>query len=193
LTSPKITAFFPIHRRNSIRSIIMSPTIDLSLASAADAEAIASMSRDLIEYALSWRWTPARVAAQIRCPDAVVLVARDNKSLAGFAIMHFGEELAHLNLLTVKRSYQRRGLGGRLLKWLEASALVAGIAVIELEVRAQNQVAQAFYKSLGYEEVVLLPGYYEGKESAIRMVRILRMTYGLAAWLKRRHDLSLRF
>jgi ribosomal protein S18 acetylase RimI-like enzyme len=144
------------------------------------------MSRDQIEMGLAWRWTPSRVAEQIHCPDTVVLIAGDQKAIAGFAIMYFGEEIAHLNLLAVKESHQRLGIGSRLLNWLEESSIVAGVATVELEVRARNRGAHAFYKSLGYEEVRLLPGYYSGRESAIQMARFLRMSEGLNEWLRHR-------
>ena len=164
----------------------MPQVIHLRLARLADTRQIALMSRDQIEMGLAWRWTPSRVAEQIHCPDTVVLIAGDQKAIAGFAIMYFGEEIAHLNLLAVKESHQRLGIGSRLLNWLEESSIVAGVATVELEVRARNRGARAFYKSLGYEEVRLLPGYYSGRESAIQMARFLRMSEGLNEWLRHR-------
>jgi ribosomal protein S18 acetylase RimI-like enzyme len=169
----------------------MAQPIDFQLARLVDANAIAVMSRDLIETGLGWRWTPARVAWQIRCPATTVLVARAGCSIAGFAIMHFGQETAHLNLFAVAKSHQRRGLGTQLLRWLEESALVAGIATVQLEVRTSNRAGQAFYKSSGYEEVMLLPGYYRGRESALQMVRFLRMGEGLARVLTACHGFTL--
>ena len=115
----------------------MSETVKLRLARVADADAIGRMSRDLIEAGLDWNWRPARVAAQIRRRDTLVLVACHEARLAGFAIMRFAEETAHLNLLAVRRCYQRTGIGRRLLRWLEKSAWTAGIASIHLEVRAK--------------------------------------------------------
>lgn len=131
------------------------------------------MSRDLVETELGWSWTPARVARNIRCPDTVVLVARDGRRIVGFAIMNFGQEEAHLNLLAVDPKYRRARLGRRLVEWLEASALVAGISVVYLEVRATNKGAQAFYERIGYQRIGRAPGYYGGYEAAIRMARDL--------------------
>ena len=87
--------------------------------------------------------------------------------------MHFGIEDARLNLLAVKPDYQRGGLGRRLVKWLEESALIAGISVIYLEVRTTNQVALAFYQKLGYRQVAVMPSYYGGRESALQMAHDL--------------------
>ena len=146
----------------------------LELARPTDATAIATMSRDLIEFGLSWRWTPQRVAASIRAPEVNVLVARIHRQTAGFAIMRYGEHVAHLDLLGVGPQYRRLGVGRQLIEWLEKCALVAGIIQVVLEVRAQNEGAQLFYKRLGYRPLVQLPGYYQGVEAAVRMGRDLR-------------------
>ena len=153
----------------------MTPIVSFQLARSGDAPPIAHMSRDLIETGLGWSWTPARVASQIRCRDSVVLVARTNNVIAGFGIMHFAHEVAHLNLFAVATAHRRRGIATRLLRWLERSAMVAGIATIELELRGSNRAARGFYRQAGYEEIRLVPDYYRGLESAIHMARYLRV------------------
>ena len=79
----------------------MSELATLGLARASDAREIAEMSRDLIEQGLTWSWTPARVQHFISGPESSVVVARRERSIAAFAIMHFGDDVAHLNLLAV--------------------------------------------------------------------------------------------
>ena len=150
-----------------------SSDITLRLARPADAAAIARLSRDLIEYGLRWRWTPMRVAASIRAPDVNVLVACVRGKIAGFAIMRYGDDKAHLDLLAVATPYRRLGIGRQLLEWLEKCAVVAGIFTVALEVRAGNEGAQLFYKRMGYRTLVHLPGYYQGVEAALRMGRDL--------------------
>lgn len=168
----------------------MWPTTDLQLARREDAQPIAEMSRDLIETGLGWSWTPARVAAQIRCRNTAVLVARASAGIAGFGIMQLARETAHLNLFAVAPRRQRLGVGTRLIHWLEQSAMIAGIATIDLEVRARNRAARSFYASAGYEEVARLPGYYRGRETAVRMVRFLRMGESLAALFAPKRDFA---
>ncbi len=147
--------------------------LSLRLARPAEATTIANLSRDLIEYGLRWRWTPVRVAATIRAPDVNVLVACIHQTIAGFAIMRYGDDDAHLDLLAVALPYRRLGVGRQLLEWLEKCAIVAGIFSVALEVRAGNEGAQLFYKRMGYRTLVHLPGYYQGIEAALRMVRDL--------------------
>jgi ribosomal protein S18 acetylase RimI-like enzyme len=150
-----------------------SSELSLRLARPADATTIANLSRDLIEYGLRWRWTPMRVAASIRAPDVNVLVACIHENVAGFAIMRYGDDDAHLDLLAVAPPYRRAGVGRQLLEWLEKCAVVAGIFSVALEVRAGNEGAQLFYKRMGYRTLVHLPGYYQGIEAALRMGRDL--------------------
>ena len=150
-----------------------SSELSLRLARAAEAATIANFSRDLIEYGLRWRWTPERVAANIRAPNVNVLVACTRGNIAGFAIMRYGDDDAHLDLLAVAPPYRLLGIGRQLLEWLEKCAVVAGIFSVTLEVRAGNEGAQLFYKRMGYRPLAHVPGYYQGIEAALRMGRDL--------------------
>lgn len=152
---------------------MISSELSLRLARPADAATIANLSRELIEYGLRWRWTPMRVAASIHDSDVNVLVACVRDNIAGFAIMRYRDDDAHLDLLAVAPLYRRAGVGRRLLEWLEKCAVVAGIFSVALEVRAANEGAQLFYQRMGYRTLVHLPGYYQGVEAALRMVRDL--------------------
>lgn len=152
--------------------------VTLGLALPSDAKTIAHMSKRLIEARLPWSWTPERVAKHIRHRDSVVLAARTGGKLAGFAIMHFSDITAHLNLLAVEPKYEGLGIGRRLVEWLEATAVTAGTFDIALEVRAANVGARWFYRRLGYREDRCIAGYYSRVENAVRMVRDLRADCG---------------
>jgi [ribosomal protein S18]-alanine N-acetyltransferase len=145
----------------------------LRLAYPGEAKAIACMSRELIEHGLPWRWTPDRIVASIRAVNTNVLVAGVGGRIAGFGIMRYGDDDAHLDLLAVAPPYQRLGVGSQMLRWLEKCAIVGGTFRVALEVRAGNQGAQRFYQSLGYRVCAELPGYYQGIEGALRMARDL--------------------
>ncbi len=145
----------------------------LGLARPADSREIAEMSRDLIEQGLDWSWTPARVQRFIAGRECSVVVARRERRIAAFGIMHFGDEVAHLNLLAVAAGQRRHGLGRRLMDWLTLTAVEAGVFRINLELRARNDAARNFYQALGFMALDVVPGYYQGREAALRMTRRL--------------------
>jgi ribosomal protein S18 acetylase RimI-like enzyme len=140
-----------------------------------EAARIAGMSRTLVEPGLPWSWTPRRVAAHMRQRDNMVVTARTDKDLVGFAMAHFGDDSVHVTLLAVTEAAQRKGIGRQLLAWIEESAVTAGIFVVDLELRAGNGGARMFYTALGYRETGRAAKYYSGIEDAIRMTRNLRV------------------
>ena len=153
----------------------------LEPARVSDAPRLAAMSHELIESGLRPAWGAQRICWHVRHPESMVLTARSDRCIAGFAIMRYAEEAAHLNLLAVDPEYRRRGIARRLVTWLEETALIAGTFVIGLELRARNEAAQDFYRALGYREVGRVPGYYQGVEAAIRMERDVRVSRPAAA------------
>jgi [ribosomal protein S18]-alanine N-acetyltransferase len=148
--------------------------IRLRLARRGDAPTLAAMSRDLIETGLGWHYRTERIAQLLGTAETVSLVATEGALTAGFAIMTLGEERAHLVLLAVRADHHRRGIGRRMAQWLVETAVTAGIATLHVELRAQNKAAYAFYRALGFEQTLRIAGYYRGRETAIRMMRMLR-------------------
>ena len=163
--------------------------VEFGLARTAEAPLLARMSRDYIERGLPWRWQPSRLKALIQDPETVVLCARSQPlrlrdplepvpyrggDVLGFGVMTYGLDTAHLMLLAVQPRARRRNIASRIIAWLENTARTAGVVRVELEVRARNTGARAFYRDHGYHERDFVEGYYEGRESAFRMVRNLR-------------------
>jgi [ribosomal protein S18]-alanine N-acetyltransferase len=70
-------------------------------------------------------------------------------------------------------SWRRKGVGRALVRWLEESALVAGIGIVRLQVRVDRPSAQAFYRSLGYRAWRKVPGYYRNQQAALYMAHDL--------------------
>jgi ribosomal-protein-alanine N-acetyltransferase len=153
----------------------------LEPARISDAARLAAMSYELIESGLRPAWGAERIGWHVRHPESVVLTARNDRAIAGFAIMGYAEEAAHLNLLAVDPEHRRRGIARRLVTWLEETALTAGTFIVGLELRALNEPARELYRALGYREVGLIPGYYQGIEAAVRMERDVRVNRPAAA------------
>jgi len=147
------------------------PVIRLALP--ADATHIAVMSRDYVEAGLQWSWTAARVLRSIGDHASNVVVIADGGAILGFGIMQYGDHTAHLALLAVHPAHRNKGLGTRLMSWLEQPAVVAGIVSIRLEARADNPQAIAFYQRRGFEPRGRIAGYYQGRVDAVRLGKSL--------------------
>ncbi|MCI0668249.1 MAG: GNAT family N-acetyltransferase [Methylococcaceae bacterium] len=151
----------------------MNERIRIEFAGPRDALHIAEMSRQYIEAGLGWSWRRERVLEAIRNPETVVIKAGVLSTFAGFAIMRFGWQEAHLDLIGVKPRFRRIGVGIALLSWLEESAATAGLPIVRLELRETNHDALKFYEQRGYKAVRRIRGYYSGRETAIELARDL--------------------
>ena len=146
---------------------------EIRLAKINDAVCIAEMSRDLIESGLGWSWTSSRLIREINVNNSNVIVTVEGNEIIGFAVMKYLYGEARLNLFAVHTKHRRKGVGSRMIKWLEETALINGNSVVYLETRLRNQVAREFYKSLGYKVIQRIPGYYQERETAVRMAHDL--------------------
>ena len=154
----------------------MTPAVDVRIASKLDAEAIAAMSRDLIEHGLPWTWRAERVTKAIEASNTNVVVVREQTELDAFGIMEYWDDDAHLVLFAVRPACQRRGIGSSVLYWLEASAQAAGSKRIRVEARRQNVAARSFYNEHGYHETAIKSRMYSGVVDGIHLTKYLRAT-----------------
>ena len=150
--------------------------VNIDLARIADAEPIGRLSRKYIETGLpGWVWDPGKVSESIWCPDSLVLVGRKQKEVIASAIIKFSRQSAHLNLLVIAEGFRRLGIGSCLLGFLENASFLYGKTLVNLEVRANNESAMAFYLALGYRKIKVLSKYYHNGENAIQMSRNIRV------------------
>jgi ribosomal-protein-alanine N-acetyltransferase len=145
----------------------------IRLARLDDAPGIAVMSRDAIEHGLPWSWRPGRVARAIRDADTNVAVAAGGGVLAGFGIMSYLDDDAHLLLLAVRADRRRQGVGSAVVEWLEDVARAAGARRIRVEARLANAAARSFYNELGYHERAIARGLYGGVADGVRLEKWL--------------------
>ncbi len=148
----------------------------IELATSADASAIANLSRNVIEQGLGWSWTAPRVLKALRDDATNVIVARKHDlagEVAGFAILKYGDDTAHIVLFAVDAAYRRCGIGSASMSWLESTARTAGINTIVLEARSGHYEARAFYKQNGFNEIGVRVSYYRGVEDAVRFEKSL--------------------
>lgn len=86
--------------------------------------------------------------------EGVFLVATADDRIVGTAgFRPRGDDGAELKRMHVDPSYQRRGVGSRLLETIESRARGAGYETMVLETSSRQTAAHAFYERHGYEEV----------------------------------------
>ncbi len=78
----------------------------------------------------------------------------------------------------VLKECRRQGVGAALLEHLEEYCTNEEIFEINLEVRESNIPARSLYRKMGYEEISIRKGYYDGKEDAVIMKKVLKKENG---------------
>jgi ribosomal-protein-alanine N-acetyltransferase len=93
--------------------------------------------------------------------------------LAGYYLLMYALDEAHLLDVAVAMGRQRQGLGRRLLDVIAARARSQGMSSILLEVRPSNERALEVYRRYGYVQIGRRKAYYPagvaGREDAIVM------------------------
>lgn len=104
------------------------------------------------------------------------LVAADAEEVVGYAGLCVYPDEAYVQTLAVRPSHHGRGLGAALLMALLTEAARRGRDVVALEVRADNERAQALYRRFGFLPVGRRRGYYQpsGTDAVVMMLRGLR-------------------
>jgi [ribosomal protein S18]-alanine N-acetyltransferase len=101
-------------------------------------------------------------------------VSFDGADLLGFTVSRMAGDICELESIVVAQSARRKGIGKALLEHLVDWALTAGARKIELEVRAGNESAIAFYANAGFVVEGLRRGYYrDPDEDATLMGKLL--------------------
>ena len=103
---------------------------------------------------------------------ALVLVARLDGRVAGYANVYIIEEEVQIGNIAVAPDYRQRGIGSRIIDYVIAEATRRKSGYICLEVRQSNEAAQKLYQKFGFEITGRRKLYYRHpKEDALVMVR----------------------
>ena len=115
-------------------------------------------------------WSEEGLSFELTADYARFLADVEDGQVRAYGIFHvFGDEAELVNI-AADEEYEGCGLGRALLARLIDDAAREGVRSVFLEVQRSNLRAQGLYRSLGFENIGLRPGYYnEPKEDALLM------------------------
>lgn len=130
------------------------------VATAADLDAIVALERVIFP---DDAWPRDKLEDDLRSPFAHFLVTQSDGAISGYAIAQHlpGNDVADIQNIAVVEEHRGEGLGAILLDALVAWSESRHASAVMLEVRADNDAAQALYASRGFETIATRPGYYQ--------------------------------
>jgi len=118
-------------------------------------------------------WSRANFSDSLASGYDCWTVRDETGDLAGYYLLMYAVDEAHLLDVAVSSGRQRQGLGRHLLERVGARAREQGMQSVLLEVRPSNERALEVYRRYGYREIGRRKGYYPAhagqREDAIVM------------------------
>jgi len=132
-------------------------TVTLRPMTRADLDAVMRLEEELFAPDT---WTRSMYAEELAMTDTRrYLVAVDGEEVVGYAGLITYPEEAHIATIGVTGARQGERIGALLLDTLLAEA-ARRTPVVLLEVRADDETTQAFYRRRGFTEIGRRPRYY---------------------------------
>ncbi len=102
-----------------------------------------------------------------------IAVDEETGNICGYTCANIIIDYIHILNLAVSQNYRRKGIASEFIKSIESAALKKNIYGITLEVRETNIAAINLYKKFGFEIKGKREKYYENKDDALIMWKIL--------------------
>ncbi|NAW58579.1 MULTISPECIES: GNAT family N-acetyltransferase/peptidase C39 family protein [unclassified Vibrio] len=146
--------------------------MDIRLALSRDLSALNELENTLFD---GDKISPRQMKRFLQSGQAMIFVAEDKGSLAGYALLlfHQGTQLSRLYSIAVKPDFRGRGIAQSLIEQCERAALDQGCITLRLEVREDNTSAIKLYEKLGFKTLRFLVHYYDDLCDGLRMQKRL--------------------
>ena len=104
--------------------------------------------------------------------NSLYLVVYQGSTLVGFVGMRMQAQEGHITNIAVKPAFQRRGIGGFLLRTMIEIAQKNHAVQMTLEVRSDNYNAQSLYRKIGFRDNFIRKNYYSAEHAdAVSMIK----------------------
>ncbi len=118
-------------------------------------------------------WSENQIKAEFENPLTVYSIAILDKKVIAYGGYWSVAGDAQITNIAVHPDFQGNKIASQILENLLNTAKNRGDSQLTLEVRESNQKAINLYKKYGFQTVGVRKNYYEGKENAILMTKII--------------------
>lgn len=154
-----------------MNAVIRAPALSMRLMTEQDLSTVIRIEKRA--YPFPWSAGIFRDCLRAGC---MAWICESNQDIRGYAILTSGAGEGHILNLCVDPDHQQQGIGALLLKTLLATAGVAEVLTLFLEVRPSNKAALRLYEKFGFNEAGIRNNYYpakNGREDAIVLAKEL--------------------
>ena len=154
-------------------AVIETPTPSIRLMTENDIDRVISIEKRAYQFP----WTEGIFRDCLRA-GCTVWVCENAQDIQGYGVLTSGGGEGHILNLCVDPNYQQQGVGTMLIRALLATAEVAQVVTLFLEVRPSNKAALGLYEKFGFNEVGVRSNYYpaeNGREDAIVLAKELKL------------------
>ena len=130
---------------------------------------IASIASMEAEY-FADNWSENSVKLQIE--NQRVIVLKYNNCIIGYCIFMIAADEGEILRIAIRKNMRMAGMGKKLLSSVLNEMMKSGCSSAFLEVRASNNGAAAFYKSVGFEEIGIRKGYYRDNGEDAKLFKL---------------------
>jgi ribosomal-protein-alanine N-acetyltransferase len=141
-------------------------TVQLRNADARDIDAMDRVMAAAFDPRYGEAWTRSQALGVLAMPGVRLTLALVDDMPAGFAMVRTIVDEAELLLLAVDAARHRTGLGGALLRAVEADCVTRGVHKLHLEVRSGNPAVR-LYAAHGFARIGERRSYYRGRDGQL--------------------------
>uniref|UniRef100_A0A7V4JPV9 [Ribosomal protein bS18]-alanine N-acetyltransferase n=1 Tax=Thermodesulfobacterium geofontis TaxID=1295609 RepID=A0A7V4JPV9_9BACT len=129
-----------------------------------DLQIISELERDLFSEE---KWSYFQILKEFENGLSKIWVLKKKEKIIGYLIFREIKPEIEIFKIGVKKEYQRKGVGTKLMQKLIEFAKEKNINKIFLEVKASNLPAYNFYKKLGFKETYRRKRYYDNEDAIV--------------------------